>query len=113
MRAGNARPTSGNDISAGASVSMILDVYLRAMKSPPAKIDALLEPLLLEAGDERADELLSRLIDAHAEPVIKGVIRYKLHLNSHRASQREETDDLYQEVLLQLLTQLQQFRRHP
>ena len=83
------------------------------MDKSPAKIDALLEPLLLEASDERADELLSRLITAHAEPVIKGIIRYKLHLNSHRASQREETDDLYQEVLLQLLTQLQQFRRHP
>lgn len=83
------------------------------MDKSPARIDALLEPLLLEASDERADELLSRLINAHAEPVIKGVIRYKLHLNSHRAGQREETDDLYQEALLQLLTQLQRFRRHP
>jgi RNA polymerase sigma factor (sigma-70 family) len=83
------------------------------MEKSPAKIDALLEPLLLEVSDERADELLSRLISAHAEPVIKGVIRYKLHLNSHRATQRAEADDLYQEVLLQLLARLRQFREQP
>jgi RNA polymerase sigma factor (sigma-70 family) len=83
------------------------------MKESPAKFDALLEPLLLAASDERADEVLSSLINAHAEPVIKGVIRYKLHLNSQRASQRDDADDLYQEVLLQLLGQLRQFRTQP
>lgn len=83
------------------------------MEQSPARIDALLEPLLQESSDERADELLSQLITVHAEPVIKGVIRYKLHLNSHRATQRAEADDLYQEALLQLLAQLQRFRRQP
>ena len=83
------------------------------MNKSPAKIDSLLEPLLLEASDERADELLSRLITVHAEPVIKGVIRYKLHLSSYRADGRAEADDVYQEVLLQLLAQLQQFRHQP
>lgn len=83
------------------------------MKESPAQFDALLEPLLLAASDERADEVLSRLISAHADPVIKGVIRYKLHLNSQRASQRADADDLYQEVLLQLLGQLRQFRTQP
>src|SRR5918997_761274 len=83
------------------------------MEESPARIDPLLEPLLLESGDERADGLLSRLIDEHAGPVIKGVIRYKLHLNSHRATQRAEADDLYQEALLQLLSRLRQFRDEP
>ncbi|MGH9903692.1 MAG: hypothetical protein ACRD68_17935, partial [Pyrinomonadaceae bacterium] len=83
------------------------------MKKSPVKIDTLLEPLLLEAGDEQADELLSRLITVHAEPVIKGIIRYKLHLSSYRADGRAEADDIYQEVLLQLLAQLQQFRKQP
>src|SRR5215207_2205958 len=83
------------------------------MEESPARIDPLLEPLLPESGDERADELLARLIGEHAGPVIKGVIRYKLHLNSHRATQRAEADDLYQEALLQLLSQLRQFREQP
>src|SRR5829696_3082938 len=83
------------------------------MEESPARIDPLLEPLLLETGDERADELLSSLIDEHAGPVIKGVIRYKLHLSPHRATQREEADDLYQEALLHLLARLRQFRDEP
>ena len=83
------------------------------MENSPAQIDALLEPLLRESGDERADDILAQIINEHAGPVIKGVIRYKLHLNSHRPTQRAEADDLYQDALLQLLTQLQQFRREP
>jgi RNA polymerase sigma factor (sigma-70 family) len=83
------------------------------MKKSPVKIDTLLEPLLLEASDEQADELLLQLITVHAEPVIKGIIRYKLHLRSHQADGRAETDDIYQEVLLQLLEQLRQLRKQP
>lgn len=80
------------------------------MKKSSANIDTLLEPLLLAASDEQADDLLYRLISAHAEPVIKGIIRYKLHLNSHQA---DEADDIYQEALLQLLAELHQLRKQP
>src|SRR5687768_7082224 len=83
------------------------------MKESPAKIDALLEPLLLEDNEERADELLLQLINVHAEPVIKGVIRFKLRPSSYRATQRAESDDIYQEVILQLLALLQKFRKLP
>jgi DNA-directed RNA polymerase specialized sigma24 family protein len=80
---------------------------------PSAKIDTLLEPLLLEASGEQADELLLRLITVHAEPVIKGIIRYKLHLSFHRTGQQAEADDIYQEALVQLLAELQQLREQP
>ena len=83
------------------------------MKESPVKIDVLLEPLLTEVSDEQADEILSQLITVHAEPVIKGVIRFKLRLSSFRETQREESDDIYQEVVLQLLAQLQRFRKLP
>ena len=84
------------------------------MSNPmPVKIDVLLEPLLTEVSDEQADEMLSQLIAVHAEPVIKGVIRFKLRLSSFRETQREEADDIYQEVVLQLLAQLQRFRKLP
>ena len=75
--------------------------------------DSLLEPLFLEAGDQQADEFLLRLITEHAEPVIKGIIRYKLHLSFHRADGRAEADDIYQEVLVQLLAEFEQLRRDP
>jgi RNA polymerase sigma factor (sigma-70 family) len=83
------------------------------MSVSPAKIDSLLDPLLLEVGVEQSDELLLELITLHVEPVIKGIIRYKLRLDSHRAGRREEAEDVYQEVLLQLLAQLQRLRQRP
>ncbi|HEX8187766.1 MAG TPA: hypothetical protein VF586_05410, partial [Pyrinomonadaceae bacterium] len=83
------------------------------MEKSPAVIDQLLEPLLREPGDGRADELLSSLIDEQAGPVIKGVIRYKLRFSAHLATQRAEADDLYQEALLQLLARLRQFLGQP
>lgn len=82
-------------------------------KMDTLKMDTLLEPLLLAKGDQQVDDLLSQLITAHAEPVIKGIIRYKLHLRSYVADGRAEAEDLYQEVLVQLLAQLQQLRRQP
>ena len=82
------------------------------MKESPVKIDALLEPLLA-GGGEQIDELLSQLITVHAEPVIKSVIRFKLRFSTNRDTQRAEADDIYQEVVLQLLAQLQRFRKLP
>ena len=83
------------------------------MKKSSPKIDALLEPLLREADDEQAGELLSQLIAVYAEPVIKGIIRYKLHLISYRADGQAEADDIYQEVLVQLLAEFEQLRKQP
>ncbi|MGA9773924.1 MAG: hypothetical protein WBV94_33140 [Blastocatellia bacterium] len=83
------------------------------VKKWSAKIDSLLEPLLLETSDEQADELLSGLITAHAEPVIKGIIRYKLHLSSYKVDARAEADDIYHEALVQLLAELRQLRKQP
>ncbi len=83
------------------------------MEKSPVKIDTLLEPLLEEASDDQADEALLELITTHAEPVIKGVIRYKLRVSSNRESQRTEIDDIYQEVVMQLVAQLRQFRSLP
>jgi RNA polymerase sigma factor (sigma-70 family) len=83
------------------------------MKKAPVQIDTLLEPLLAETSDEQADELLLRLITVYAEPVIKGVIRFKLRLTPYGATQRAEADDVYQEVILQVVTQLQRFRKLP
>src|SRR5687768_2268891 len=83
------------------------------MKESPVKFDILLEPLLAETRDEQVDHLLSQLITVHAEPVIKGVIRFKLRLNSYRETQRAESDDIHQEVVLQLVAQLQRVRKLP
>src|SRR5690348_5836990 len=76
------------------------------------EIDPLLEPLLLLTNDEEASDLLSHLITLHAEPVIKGVIRYKLHLSSDSTGQAD-TSDIQQEAIVQLVASLQQLRERP
>jgi DNA-directed RNA polymerase specialized sigma24 family protein len=83
------------------------------MQEFPVKIDALLQPLLTVTSDEHTDELLSQVIAEHAEPVIKGVIRFKLRFNSHQEMQRAEANDIQQDVVLQLVSQLQRFRKLP
>src|SRR5215510_2128266 len=83
------------------------------MKESPVKIDVLLEPLLAQSSPEQAEEILSQLITDHAEPVIKAVIRFKLRFSTNRETQRAEADDIQQEVVLQLLSQLQRFRKLP
>jgi DNA-directed RNA polymerase specialized sigma24 family protein len=82
-------------------------------EKPATKIDSLLEPLLLTASDEQADEFLLRLIAVHVEAVVKGIIRYKLHFRSQHATERAEADDIHQEVLMQLLAELRQLRHQP
>jgi RNA polymerase sigma factor (sigma-70 family) len=83
------------------------------MKDSPVRIDTLLEPLLVETSDHQIDQLLSQLITVHAEPVIKGVIRFKLRLNSYHEAQRAEAEDIQQEVVMQLVAQLHRFRKTP
>jgi DNA-directed RNA polymerase specialized sigma24 family protein len=83
------------------------------LNKSPGNIDALLEPLLLAASDEQADALISELITTSVRPVIKGVIRHKLHFNSYSPTEQAEADDLEQEVTVQLLLELQKFCEQP
>jgi len=83
------------------------------VKKLPVQIDILLQPLLLAASEEQANDLLSQLITTEVEPVVKGVIRYKLHFNSHSAAEQAEAEDIRQEVVMQLLGELQKLRRQP
>lgn len=80
------------------------------MKKLSSKIDPLLEPLLPPTSDHEADKFVSHLITAHAEPTIKGTIRYKLHF---QATAQADADDLRQESVMQLLAELQRFRQQP
>jgi RNA polymerase sigma factor (sigma-70 family) len=82
-------------------------------KKLSAEIDPLLEPLLSPAGNQQADDIISELVALHAEPVIKRIISYKLHLNYHRTVAQTDADDIYQEAIMQLLETLQQVRERP
>src|SRR5215471_7184789 len=83
------------------------------VKKQSTEIDPLLEPLLLLTDDERAGDLLSQLITLHAEPVIKEVIRHKLHLNPYQGARQADASDIQQEAIVQLVAALQQLRERP
>ena len=61
------------------------------------------------SGGEEIDVFLSQLIAVHAEPVINGIIRYKLRHNLNRSGEAG-VEDLRQEAITQLLVELQKFR---
>jgi hypothetical protein len=82
-------------------------------KKQSAEIDPLLEPLLSPARNQQADDIISELVTLHAEPVIKGVIGYKLHLNYHHTVAQTDADDIYQEAVVHFLETLQQIRERP
>ncbi|MGH9752828.1 MAG: hypothetical protein ACREA2_08585 [Blastocatellia bacterium] len=58
---------------------------------------------LLTRGEEAAESALALLIEAHIEPVIRSVIRFKLRLGS---AERADEEDLSQESLAQWLAEL-------
>src|SRR2546422_10790448 len=61
-------------------------------------------------GDEAAEAALARLIEVHIEPVIRGVIRFKLRLDSGAWADEE---DLAQEALAQWLAELRKLGARP
>ncbi len=83
------------------------------VRNQSSEIDPLLEPLLLTTRDEEIDQCLSQLIAIHAGPVIKGIVRHKLHLNSHRGIEPADAEDIHQEVVVQLLAALRRLRQQP
>ena len=71
-----------------------------------ARFDALLAPWLEAAHDEEATQRLAQLITAEIEPVVTGVIRFKLRLGA----EMPEAEDLKQESLAELLGELHKCR---
>src|SRR5215475_9508942 len=65
---------------------------------------------LQSRGEEAAEAALARLIEAHIEPVIRGVIRFKLRLDS---GARADEVDLAQEALAQWLAELRKLGARP
>jgi len=80
------------------------------VKEPPKESDNLLAPWLQSRSEEEAESALAQFIAAHIEPVIKGVVRFKLRLD---LSEGSEAVDIAQEALTQWLAELRKFREMP
>ena len=73
----------------------------------------LLLPLLRPAPGPAAEGELARLVDEHAAPIIKGIVEGKLRGRAGDDLSRQEAEDLYGEVIVQLLTRLRAFVSDP
>jgi DNA-directed RNA polymerase specialized sigma24 family protein len=83
------------------------------MKESSIQNDDLLAPwlqTLRTQGDEAAEAALAQLIEVHIEPVIRGVIRFKLRITPAAS---EDAEDLAQEALAQWLAELRKLTARP
>jgi hypothetical protein len=80
------------------------------------EIDRLLLPLL-QAKDEGASErVLAQLVCDHAEPIIKNIIRHKMHVPLGRPADNrsgEDAEEIHGEIIVQLLSRLNEFKDQP
>jgi DNA-directed RNA polymerase specialized sigma24 family protein len=77
--------------------------------------DLLLLPFLHASHDEpEAETRLAEVITEHAAPIIKGIIKSKLHTREvHEHPSHQEAEDLYGEVVIQLLARLRALTANP
>jgi hypothetical protein len=78
------------------------------VEGAPQHSDALLYPFLHATSEAESESLLTRLLDEQAGPVIKRIIRSKLHAlgaADHRL-RWQDADDVYGEVVTRLLERL-------
>ena len=77
--------------------------------------DVALRPFLLTLDEAEAEHLLARLLSDHAEPITKGIIRRKLSVSraGNSLPGTEDIEDIYSEVVVQLLARLQRARANP
>ncbi|MCI0390421.1 MAG: hypothetical protein MOB07_16850 [Acidobacteria bacterium] len=79
-------------------------------------IDLLLLPLMQTSDESELQNVCSRLVSEHAEPIIKKIINYKLQVyGSHTSvvSLGQDAEDISSEVLVELLTRLRDFKADP
>ena len=87
--------------------------HLQWFKTSRCASILLLVPLLAPAGSVDVGSVLTQLIATHADPVIRTVIRYKLGFPTWNRVAGADADDLRQEVVAQLLTELNKFIEQP
>lgn len=89
-----------------------LESFISIGQEDTAVNDSLIEPWLQAEEGEEAERRLTQLITAELEPVIKGVIRFKLRLGGGSA-EAPDADDLRQEALIEMLAALRKCRSQP
>jgi RNA polymerase sigma factor (sigma-70 family) len=72
--------------------------------------DELYQSFLQATDEAESQSLMARLISDCADPVIKEIIGYKMRASFDGALDAQETEDVYNNVVLSLLTRLRAFK---
>jgi RNA polymerase sigma factor (sigma-70 family) len=81
--------------------------------NPRLELDELLRPYVVAKDDVESQAIVSRLLERHAEPIIRFVVSYKLNLFAASQSRFQDTDDITSDVILGLVETLQELRANP
>ncbi|HYE74867.1 MAG TPA: hypothetical protein VEF04_16120, partial [Blastocatellia bacterium] len=87
-----------------------------SMQEADQSIDTLLHPFLKSTDESASQDLLTALVRNHADPVIRKIIRSKLQASFYgagNAANHQETEDVYSEVIAQLLAELRDLKASP
>jgi DNA-directed RNA polymerase specialized sigma24 family protein len=80
------------------------------------QVDSLLLRFAQGTDESESQWLAAQLISEHAEPIIQDILRYKLRVSFNHVAGTEryrDGEDVYGEVILSLLTRLQEFKTNP
>src|SRR5262245_54743902 len=74
--------------------------------------DRLLMPLLTTVDETESQSVLAQLLSEQASPIIRGVIKERLHIfrTSEAQMERQDAEDLYGDVMAQILSRLTDLR---
>ena len=80
------------------------------------QIDKLLLPFLQEIDESESQRLVAQLVSVHADPIIKNIIRHKMHVPISRSADNrssEDAEEMHAEIVVQLLSRLSAFKEKP
>jgi DNA-directed RNA polymerase specialized sigma24 family protein len=80
------------------------------------QIDKLLLPFIQATDEEDSQRLLTLLVSDHADPIIKSIVRHKLHLPFGYLSESrlsEDAEEISSEILVQVLSRLRELKEKP
>jgi DNA-directed RNA polymerase specialized sigma24 family protein len=77
------------------------------------KSDELLRAFLQATDEAESQSLMTCLINEHADPLIKEIIAFKMRASFEGANDVQESEDVYNNVLMSLLKRLRLARQQP
>jgi DNA-directed RNA polymerase specialized sigma24 family protein len=80
------------------------------------QIDAVLLPFVQAKNEAVSQQLLTQLVVDHAEPIIRNIVKHKLRVPAAFSSDSrsgEDAEDMRSEVLVQLLSRLNELKENP